>query len=160
MPNSVFDEIPKDYAIFSLPVNSHSTYANSIYPGTRIDLYISTTDETGKQVYDPFITSIEVQRVRDSNGKDVFDQNPPGTPAELLFSAPNDLYQILYIAVNEISGIQIVPVPRNKEYTYEGTETVFASETLKAMVESRIMHINDIVTPSADDDNSSQVEDE
>ena len=147
LADSVFDEIPAGYAIFSLPVNSHTTYANSIYPGTRIDLYLSTKDETGKEVYDPFITSIEVQRVRDSSGKDVFNQNPPGTPAELLFSVPNDMYQILYIAVNEISGIDIVPVPRNKEYTTEATETAFASETLKAMVESRIMHISEIITP-------------
>jgi hypothetical protein len=151
LPNSVFDEIPKGYAIFSLPVDAHSTYANSIYPGTRIDLYLSTQDETGKEIYDPFITSIEVGRVRDGSGQDVFDQNPPGMPSELIFVVPNDMYQILYIAVNNL-GLRIVPVPRNKEYTSDAAETKFASQTLKDMVEARIAQITDIVMPSEESD--------
>ena len=72
LPNAVFEEIPDGYTIYQLPVNETTTFANSIYPGDRIDLWIKSSDSiTGKVIFGEFISSIEVLAVRDSMGQNV-----------------------------------------------------------------------------------------
>ena len=92
LPNSVFDDIPDKHTIYSMSVNNHTTFGNSIYPGDKIDLYLKATDDSGKIMFGKFIESISVLGVRDSSGKDVFGSTETRTPAELLFAVPNDLY--------------------------------------------------------------------
>ena len=120
LPNTFYDDIEKGFTVYSLAVNNHTTYGNSIYPGDYIDLYLKATDEQHKIIFGKFIESIRVLAVRDSSGKDVFGTTTR-TPAELLFAVPNDMYELLMDA-GYISGIVIVPVPRNKQYTAEGGE--------------------------------------
>ena len=116
LPNSVFDDIPDKHTIYSMSVNNHTTFGNSIYPGDKIDLYLKATDDSGKIMFGKFIESISVLGVRDSSGKDVFGSTETRTPAELLFAVPNDMYELLMKA-GYVSGITLVPVPRNKHYT-------------------------------------------
>ena len=89
LPNSVFDNIPDKHTIYSMSVNNHTTFGNSIYPGDKIDLYLKATDDSGKIMFGKFIESITVLGVRDSSGKDVFGTTTTRTPAELLFAVPN-----------------------------------------------------------------------
>ena len=121
LPNTDFDDIEDGFTIYVLSVNNHSTYGNSIYPGDIIDLYLKATDDNNKIMFGKFIEKITVLNVKDSSGKPVFDSNPPRTPAELLFAVPNDMYELLMKA-GYISGISVIPVPRNKKYTSEGGE--------------------------------------
>ena len=123
LPNSVFDNIPDKHTIYSMSVNNHTTFGNSIYPGDKIDLYLKATDDSGKIMFGKFIESITVLGVRDSSGKDVFGTTDTRTPAELLFAVPNDMYELLMKA-GYISGITLVPVPRNKAYTELNADTV------------------------------------
>ena len=51
--------IPENYKIYWLSVDNTTTYANSIYPGDKIDLWLLTKVENN-YVYEPFITNIEV----------------------------------------------------------------------------------------------------
>jgi len=132
LPNTVFDDIPDGHTIYTLAVNNHTTYGNSIYPGDKIDLYLKATDDTGKVMFGKFIESISVLAVRDSSGKNVFGSTNTRTPAELLFAVPNDMYELLMLT-GYISGITIVPVPRNKNYTEEGGE-VHTYEYLKNFI--------------------------
>ena len=44
LPNAIFDEIPEGYTIYQLKVDNNTTYANSIYPGDKIDLWLKTTE--------------------------------------------------------------------------------------------------------------------
>ena len=120
LPDTAFDDIPEGSTIFSLSVDSHSTYGNSIMPGNYIDLYLKATDENGKVIFGKFIESIKVLSVRDSSGKDVFsDSESQKSSAELLFAVKNDLFLLLSEA-NFVGGISIVPVPRNKAYREAG----------------------------------------
>lgn len=119
LPNTDFDKIEKDYTIYVLSVNNHTTYGNSIYPGDIIDLYLKATDDNNKVMFGKFIENITVLNVKDSSGKAVFDTNPPRTPAELLFAVPNDMYELLMKA-GYISGITIIPVPRNQNLIEPG----------------------------------------
>lgn len=123
LPDTAFDKIPDNSTVFSLSVNSHSTYGNSIMPGNFIDLYVKATDENGKIIFAKFIESIKVLAVRDAAGEDVFaDSQNPKSSSELLFAVQNDLFMLLSEATF-VGGISIVPVPRNENYRQNGVET-------------------------------------
>ena len=120
LPDTAFDDIDEGATIFSLSVNSHSTYGNSIMPGNFIDLYLKATDENGKVIFGKFIESIKVLSVRDSSGNDVFsDSQVQRSSSELLFAVKDDLFMLLSEA-SFVGGIEIVPVPRNAAYRNEG----------------------------------------
>lgn len=124
-PNHMLENIEKCHTLYSLPVDLHSTYANSIMPNDYIDLYISAVSDQRKVIVTKLIESIKVLDVRDARGKPVFSSlSQEGDPKELLFSVPNDMFLLLRSA-DEISSntIKIFPVPRNREYTQNATAT-------------------------------------
>ena len=120
IPDTAFDDIDEGATIFSLSVDNHSTYGNSIMPGNFIDLYLKATDDNGKVIFGKFIESIKVLSVRDSSGNDVFaDSQATRNSGELLFAVKDDLFLLLSQA-SFVGGINIVPVPRNAQYRNEG----------------------------------------
>ena len=130
LPNSVFEQIPDGYTIYQLEVEEESTFGNSIYPGDRIDLYILGEDpDTGRTVFGKFVQSIEVLAVRDRDGQNVLDVTSGGKPACLLFAVQTDLYRYLKIA-ERISSMEIVPIPRNREYTENAGSTEYNNQQL------------------------------
>lgn len=137
LPNSIFDEIPDGYTIYQLRVNNESTYANSIFPGDRIDLWMSTTQD-GLIYFGEFISSIEVLAVRDSSGENVFDVTSGRTPAWLLFAVPTDMYRYLKVA-EYLSGVTITPVPRNASYNTESGSTEISNAELLQIIQSHIL---------------------
>ncbi len=149
IPDTSWDDIPDGATIFSLSVNSHSTYGDSIMPDNFIDLYIKTTDEDGKVVFGKFIESIKVLAVRDGGGNDVFaDSQTSRSSSELLFAVKNDLFLLLSEAVY-VGGIDIVPVPRNAVYREEGankdgeTGTRVSREELMNLILEKVSEISD-----------------
>ena len=137
LPNSIFDEIPDGYTIYQLRVNMESTYANSIFPGDRIDLWIDTRQDD-LLYFGEFIRGIEVLAVRDSNGENVFDVTSGRRPAWLLFAVPTDMYRYLKV-VEFADTMNITPVPRNKSYNTESGATEITNEDLLAMIQSDII---------------------
>lgn len=145
IPNSIINDIPEGYTVYSLAVNNHTTYANSIYPGDHIDLYLRATDEDRQVIFGKLIESIEVLAVRDSSGKDVFWDSTASSPAEMLFAVPSEtkgnqynLYELLMVS-ETITGysITILPVPRSASYTQNAGETQVSSEDLYNFIMSK-----------------------
>ncbi len=135
LPNSIFDEIPDGYTIYQLRVNNTSTYANSIFPGDRIDLWMTIRQDD--LIYlGEFISGIEVLAVRDADGENVFDAASGRTPAWLLFAVPTDMYR--YLKVAEFLSIEIIPVPRNTNYNSDVGSTEISNQELLRMISSRI----------------------
>ena len=159
MPDSAFENIPDGYTLYSLNVDLHSTYGNSIYPGNYIDLYFKGIDETQKVMFGKMIESIEVYAVKDSQGNHVFETTVESrTPAELLFAVPNDMYELLMKA-GYISGssIEIIPVPRNKSYSLSPGETVVSSDYIRNFILSKSATIPQNITtttPTTDNNNN------
>lgn len=136
MPDSAFADIPDGYTVYSLDVNLHSTYGNSMYPGNYIDLYIHGNDDTGKLIYAKFIESIEINAVKDSQGQHVFETTIESrTPSEMLFAVPTDMYELLMKA--DYLGLEIVPVPRNASYSATPGDTLITSDTLRDFILSK-----------------------
>lgn len=157
MPDSAFENIPDNYTLYSLKVDLHTTYGNSIYPGNYIDLYFKGIDETQKVMFGKMIESIEVYAVKDSQGNHVFETTVENrTPAEILFAVPNDMYELLMKA-GYITGssIEIIPVPRNKSYSLNPGDTIVSSDYIKNFILSKSANIpQNITTTTPTPDNN------
>ena len=128
LPNAIFDEIPEGYTIYQLKVDNTTTYANSIYPGDKIDLWLKTSDN-GVLIFGEFISNIEVLAVRDSAGQNVFDVTSGRTPAWLLFAVKTDMYRYLKLT-ESISGMSVIPVPKNNLVNPDVGSTQYSSQEL------------------------------
>lgn len=145
LKNTIFDDIPDGYTVYTLDVDSKSTYANSILPGDYIDLYLQATDDDRQIIYGPLIESIEVLAVRDHSGRDVFWDSDASDTAYLLFAVPDDYHKLLNVS-ELISGysIKITPVPRSTSYSENPGETRVASQVLYDFIMSKAATILDL----------------
>lgn len=130
------EDLEEGYTIYWLKVDNTSTYANSIYPGDKIDLWLKAQVD-GQIVYDEFITSIDVVSVKNSQGKNVFDTQTSSEPAWLSFAVTFEMAEYLNL-IEQIPDLnmQVFPVPKNSLYTEEGQEVAYANELLLQMIES------------------------
>ena len=136
MPDSAWSDIPDDYTVVSLNVNTETTYGNSIFPGNYIDLYYATHDSTGKLLLGKLIKSIEVLAVKDGSGNHVFENSAElSAPASLIFAVPEDMHLLLRKA-SYLSG-EIIPVPRNASYSDNPDATVVSSEYIRDFILSQ-----------------------
>lgn len=150
LPNDAFSNMPDGYAPFSMSVDIHTTYGNSMYPGDYIDLYVKMTSRDGRIIFGKLIESIEILDVRDNQGNSVFLTSEAATPSELLFAVPTydaheeiDLHWLLNIATY-ISGLELIPVPKNASYTTNPGETSVSSYYLINEIETYAAQIPDI----------------
>ena len=132
--------IPENYKIYWLSVDNTTTYANSIYPGDKIDLWL-LTKVNDKYVYEQFISNIEVLSVKDSRGQNVFDVNSGRTPEVLAFAVPNDMF--VYLSkVEFLSGMKLYPVPINKNNTDKDAKTEITNQDLQTLIDSMSITTN------------------
>jgi len=153
---TAFTNIPDGYSIYSLDVDFHKTYGNSIMSGNYIDLYLladigfikgdgTQTQPEQKKVYARFIKSIQVLSVVDEKGLDVFLNTEAGqqpAPRKLYFSVPNEIFELLTRA--EMLGCQFVPVPRNAGYSENPEDTDIVNLTLRDMINNQSREIDQI----------------
>ena len=123
------ETVPEGYRLYWLKVDNASTYANSIYPGDKIDLWLKTKNE-GKYVYEEFITNIEVLSVKDSKGQNVFDVSSGRTPAVLVFAVTDEMFSYLS-KIGYLSGMDLYPVPINKKNSDKDATTEITNDALR-----------------------------
>lgn len=132
MPDSAWDNIYKDYTIFSLSVSNNTTYGNSIYPGDSIDLYYMTSDG-GKLVFGKLIEGITVLAVKDRDGSHIFKKGANQKDASaLIFAVPEDLHLLLRKAIAISGESSLVPVVKNANYNPGSTKVT--SEYLTSLI--------------------------
>ncbi len=120
MPDSAWSDLEEGYTIFSLPVNSNTTYGNSIYPGDKIDIYFSGRSDQ-KYFIGPLIKGITVLAVKDTDGKHIFKRSANQKDAQaLIFAVKNDMF--LFLLRARTLATEIIPVPRNEKYTIDPTK--------------------------------------
>lgn len=111
LPDASFTEVGDGEIPTLFKVNMESTYANSIYPGNKIDIYMKATDIDGKLMYGKLIENVEVLAVKDSAGRNVFENTSESrTPSYLIFGLKEEIY-ILLIKANYLSAVDLVLVP-------------------------------------------------
>ena len=144
MPDYAFMNMADGYTVYSLSVNMNKTYANKIYPNTYIDLYAKVDDsESGLIMFACLIESIKVKAVKDSRGNSLLEGGlKTGDPAAMLFEVPNDLFYLLKIS-EWVSGVEIIPVPRNAAYTAKQGETTVDNKTISDYILSNAIDISE-----------------
>ena len=78
---------------YPLDVTMKSTYGNSVYQGDKIDLYFRGRSDEGLVMVGKFIENIKVLIVKDSSGRNVFENtSEAGTPSQMILEVPPLIY--------------------------------------------------------------------
>lgn len=146
LPDSVFYNVPEGEVVVSFPVNTVSTYGNSIMPNNLINVYVKMIDDSGKIIYGRFIDNINVLAVKDSSGKNVFGSTEEErTPAFIYFSLVEPKY-LLFSSMNyiETNDIEVIIVPNTIKYTPEDKTAVeVTSDYITNFIIDKIKMIDD-----------------
>lgn len=146
LPDSVFYNVPEGEVVVSFPVNTVSTYGNSIMPNNLINVYVKMIDDSGKIIYGRFIDNINVLAVKDSSGKNVFESTEEErTPAFIYFSLVEPKY-LLFSSMNyiETNDIEVIIVPNTIKYTPEDKTAVeVTSDYITNFIINKIKMIDD-----------------
>jgi len=133
------------------------TFANSILPGTQIDVFMRAVISAGDEdiiIFGKLIEFITVLSVKDSSGVDVFvNQENIGDPAYLFFGVQEDLMVLLRVAVllNRAAGVELVVVPHGGANPIPG-EIEVSSAFLRDFIESRAHLVRDELLEDDDED--------
>lgn len=143
LPDSVFTQVKEGDTVYNLAVNTATTYGNSMLPGNFIDLYMKATDDSGQVMIGKLIENVEVLAVKDSSGKNVFENSSETrTPAFLIFGVTPEIHILLrkaeYMGNN---NVVIIPVPHGSQITSSGTEATVSSTYLKEFINSKTVVI-------------------
>lgn len=143
MPDSAFANIDDGYTIFSLAVTVDDTYANSIYAGQYIDLYMSAKDDQSEDnliMYGRLIESIRVLAVKDKQGRNILKTSMASglKPAELLFAVEDEMFLLLMQSQYIPGNVKLVPVLRNQQYTIDQGETLVSSAYLQEFIKRKV----------------------
>lgn len=151
LPDAILYDINEGERIVSFPVNTVSTYGNSIMPSDMVDIYVKMINN-GKVIYGEMFENISVLAIKDSSGKNVFESTDEvRTPAFMYFSLPEAKY-LLFSALNYVKevesnqdrNIEVVIVPNTVKFdAKEPLATEVTSEYLYKFVLDRLQQIDD-----------------
>ena len=142
LPSSLFEDIPNDYTVITLPVSLETTYGNSIFTGNYIDLYFAGYDYDDKLIVAKFIESIRVLAVIDGHGNNIFEKSSNvEPPSYLMFSIPEDLHLLLRKAIYK--KVNLFPVPRNAEYSLKPNPTKVSSTYIRKLIEQQTIDVSE-----------------
>lgn len=151
LPANIILDYPKGYVLYNMPVNTETTYGNSIYPGNYIDIYLritrketgegqvaTTNDERELMQYGKFIENVKVLAVKDSSGQPVFSNlDEQRTPAMIVFALPEEYYILLKKASYlTLYDSELVPVPTNESLQDKPDDLEMSSESLRDWIET------------------------
>lgn len=140
LPDSVFSYIKEGDIPYQFPVTVYSTFGNSIFPGNKIDIYMKAQDEKGLIMIGRLLENVEVLAVKDSSGKNVFENtSETRTPAYLIFGLPERIH-ILMRKATYLSGVELIPVPHGGTVPTDGAMQVDIEE-LQNYIESRTINL-------------------
>ncbi len=145
LPANIILDYPKGYVLYNMPVDTETTYGNSIYPGNYIDIYLKAVNklsdeqiakgnkDADKIMYGKLIENVKVLAVKDSSGQPVFSNvDDSKTPAMIVFALPEDYYILLkkasYLRTYDSS---LIPVPTNESLKDEPGQLEISSSELK-----------------------------
>ena len=144
LPGNIILNIKKGYVLYNMPVNTETTYGNSIYPGNYIDIYmkivkVNGIDASGNVLTTDaiqlgrFISNVKVIAVMDGSGAPVFSNlDERKTPSMVIFAVPEE-YFILLTKAKYLGNYQatLIPVPTNESLKDNPGDVNITSEGLK-----------------------------
>ena len=153
LPDSAFVKVKKGEIVYNFPVDMDSTYGNSIFPGNKIDIYMKAGDGNDEKIMvGKLIENVEVLAVKDSSGRNVFENTSESrTPAFLIFGVPEDINLLLRKAsYMDGLGVELFPVPHGGRVSTTGATEV-STQQLVDYIEAHAVNIP--VTDKTDTEN-------
>ncbi|MBE6144785.1 MAG: hypothetical protein E7169_04350 [Firmicutes bacterium] len=130
LPDSAFVEVGEGKVPYLFSVNQESSFMNSIYPGNKIDIYMKANDTSGKVMIGKLIADLEVIAVKDSGGRNVFENTEEDRQAAYFVFGLEEEIHILLRKATYLSGVELIPVPHGGTVASDG-ETRVSTEYLK-----------------------------
>ena len=130
LPDSSFVEVGEGKIPYLFSVNLETSFINSIFPGNKIDIYMKAEDNSGKVMIGKLIADLEVFAVKDSNGRDVFENTEENRQAAYFIFGLDEEIHILLRKATYLSGVELIPVPHGGTVLSEG-ETRVSTEYLR-----------------------------
>ena len=149
LPDSAFQDVPEGYTVINYPVTLASTYANSMAPGSYINIYYKSLNDNGEIMFGKFISNIKVLDVKDSSGQHVFENSEETrTPAYMLFAVPEETHLLLRKALYlDEYDVELILIPNTATLTDEDKNTVrVSSDDIENFINSKtvLVSVNDL----------------
>ena len=130
LPDSAFSDVPEGYTVVNYTVTIASTYANSMAPGSHINIYYKSLNDDGEIMFGKFISNIEVLDVKDSSGQHVFENSEETrTPAYMLFAVPEETHLLLRKALYlDEYDVELILIPNTATLSEEDKVTVSSND--------------------------------
>lgn len=163
LPDSAFQEVPEGYTVINYPVTIASTYANSMAPGSYINIYYKSLNDNNEVMFGKFLSNIKVLDVKDSSGRHVFENtDETRTPAYMLFAVPEEMHLLLRKALYlRDYDVELLLIPNTAELTNEQKENVTVnSEDIKNFIESKTAFVSVEDLPSIENQVKEIIEEE
>lgn len=154
LPDSAFQDVPEGYTVINYPVTIASTYANSMAPGSYINIYYKSLNDNDEVMFGKFLSNIKVLDVKDSSGRHVFENSDETrTPAYMLFAVPEETHLLLRKALYLSEyDVELLLIPNTAELTNEQKENVtVSSEDIKNFIESKTVFVSVNDLPNVED---------
>lgn len=152
LPDSAFQDVPEGYTLINYPVSLESTYANSMYPGSYINMYYKSLNDDDEIMFGKFISNIEVLDVKDASGQHVFESSDEvRTPAYMLFAVPEEMHLLLRKALYLSEyNVELILIPNTATLTEEDTVTV-SSHDIEEFINSKTVFVSVDDLPNIED---------
>lgn len=149
LPDSAFQDVPEGYTVINYPVTLASTYANSMAPGSYINIYYKSLNDNDEIMFGKFISNIKVLDVKDSSGQHVFENSEETrTPAYMLFAVPEETHLLLRKALYlDEYDVELILIPNTATLTDEDKNTVrVSSDDIENFINSKtvLVSVNDL----------------
>lgn len=155
LPDSAFQDVPEGYTVIIYPVNIYTTYANSMAPGSLINIYYKSLNDKDEVMFGKFVSNVKILDVKDSSGRHVFENSEEDrTPAYLLFAVPEETHLLLRKALYlEDYDVELILVP-NTATVSEDAKVYVSSKEIEEFINDKtefvsvdeLPNINDQVT--------------
>ena len=147
LPDAAFTDVPDGYTVLIYPVNIYKTYANSMSPGSYINIYFKSLNDSRQVMFGKFVSNVKILDVKDSSGRHVFENSDDTrAPAYILFAVPEETHLLIRKALYLSDyGVELVLVPNTENVTEEAAVQV-SSKQIEDFIKSKTanVQVNDL----------------
>lgn len=136
LPDAALVEVAKGEVPYYMSVTLDKTYGNSIYPGNYIDIYMKAVNENGQLMVGKLVENVKVLAVKDSSGRDVFENNEETRlPSSLIYGVKPEI-NILLLKAKYMTAFSadLFPVPHGGTANIQDGATEVSSQTLRDFI--------------------------
>ena len=152
LPDSAFKNVPEGYTVIIYPVDIYTTYANSMAPGSLINIYYKSLNDKDEVMFGKFVSNVEVLDVKDSSGRHVFENSEEDrTPSYMLFAVPEETHLLLRKALYlDEYDVELILVPNTATVSEDAKVTV-SSKQIEEFINKKTQFVSVDDLPNIND---------